>query len=312
MCAIKRKKRIVGALILIFSYGFIAYRISQFHLKFEKISLSKYLFLLIGMQLLLSSLNILTEAKKWKLLLSSIAKPSIISAVKMILAGYASGIFTPAKLGEPVGRILFLDKPTWSRATVLNYFGGFLQNVVIFILGFSFIAFLSFTKQPQFKTIFLYGFGSVLLVTLVVVLIYFLKNYLGRYISRLKWKLTFNLMFEELKQISFLKFLKLQSLSLLRYLIYSFQLILLFLFFTDFALCSDAILYVPVYFLCITLVPSFLLADLGVRNSVALLLFSAFCMPQSGVILSVSILWILNQAIPAILGSIFIYKQSRS
>jgi hypothetical protein len=313
MHIVKNKQRLIGTLVLICSYSYIIYRLSQYNIvdDFRSLNLNQGLFLLISTQIGLSTINLVTESIKWRVLLKPIQYITTSTSFKMVLSGFSSGIFTPGKIGEPIGRIVFLPHKIWAKASVLNYFGGFLQNIVIASFGIVIIAYFSFIGITEFQNILIYSIVALVLIFTLFLSIWLFKNYFRRLINYFKWKEDLKSLLNELTNIGLSKLATILGLSLLRYFIYSCQLILFFAFFYSSSLTINTILLVPVYFFCITMVPSFLLADLGIRNSVALLLFSSTCLNQSGIILSVSILWVLNQAIPALIGSYFMLKTGR-
>jgi hypothetical protein len=61
-------------------------------------------------------------------------------------------------------------------------------------------------------------------------------------------------------------------------------------------------------FFFITITPTIALAEIGVRGSVALLVFGLFSNNVVGILSSIFILWIINLIIPAIIGSFFIFS----
>jgi hypothetical protein len=57
-----------------------------------------------------------------------------------------------------------------------------------------------------------------------------------------------------------------------------------------------------------SIVPSFLLLEIGLRGASALMFFSIFSSNHEGILLSAYSLWMVNMIIPALLGMYFIYK----
>ena len=297
------KKWIPGILLLVCSYGFIAWKLIGFEADFDGYFLNildSPIFLLV---LILSVFNILAEAVKWQMLISYIKPVSLQKSVGMVLAGFTSGIFTPSKLGEPVGRVMSLPKEDWAKATLLNYFSGFLQNVVLLLMGFVFIGIMQQDGENIFRSVFYY---SLLLLVFCLCMAVFIGVYKNRIWQRVQHFRILNKLLgigTVLKEIKPLVHGKLMLLSLVRYILYCSQLILLLMIFTQNNHYSEFVLLAPIYFMCITMVPSFVLADLGVRNSVGILLFSTIQVDEVAVVLSVSLLYVINQIVPALLGS---------
>ncbi len=308
----KHRQRNIGLLVVVFSYGYIAFRLSNIKLDFSGIMLNNDTAIYILFVLILSYLNIFTEAYKWKVLMSSFYKIKIKQALKMIISGFSTGIFTPGKLGEPYGRIIFLPSQHKTKGTILNYLGGAFQNVIILILGITFLVFISLNNSLRYIVIFQYLFLSTLLILITFILLYSIRNTLYIYLLRYNWTNNLLKSILTIKEIKLKKYLIVFLLSLTRYLLYCSQLIILLYTFFEFKFQWSIILWVPIYFMCITLIPSFLLADLGVRNSVAIFLFAPFFSNEINVLLAVSVLWFVNQVIPALCGSAYIIQYSKS
>ncbi len=308
---LKYKQKFIGILILVLSYVYIAYRLSNINFSLYSINFNYSVILYSLFFIILTILNIITESIKWKLLLSDIIHIKFLDSVKMVFAGFSSGIFTPAKIGEPYGRIIYLPRKLWSKGTALNYFGGFLQNMIICLIGIAFTYYSLSTENFQHFLLLKYAIVILIISVLIFYLLYVFRYKLYTYISRYKILNSVAKSFLELRKIKLKKYIKLFFVSTLRYCIYSTQLILLLYIFSDFQFSISIILLVPIYFMCITIIPSFLLADLGVRNSVALFLFSSHFTNETTIMLAVSTLWIINQVFPAIIGSFFMLKKSR-
>jgi hypothetical protein len=61
-------------------------------------------------------------------------------------------------------------------------------------------------------------------------------------------------------------------------------------------------------YLILSAVPTIALSEIGVRGSVAIFLLQNFTENLSAVFLATTCIWIINLAIPALLGNIFLYK----
>jgi hypothetical protein len=54
--------------------------------------------------------------------------------------------------------------------------------------------------------------------------------------------------------------------------------------------------------------PSFALTELGVRGSIAVMLFQNVSDNISGALLAVVLLWIINVALPALIGCVYVFN----
>ncbi|MFA6401838.1 MAG: hypothetical protein WCX31_09470 [Salinivirgaceae bacterium] len=57
-----------------------------------------------------------------------------------------------------------------------------------------------------------------------------------------------------------------------------------------------------------TFIPTFALAELGVRGSVAVLVIGTLSPLSSAIIAASVLLWIINLALPALVGAQFLYR----
>ncbi len=315
MAFFKSKRLLLAIIIIIASYGFIIYKIAElpFLYQLKQLITSNFGLLILCLvgQILLLVINLSIEALKWKSLLKSIANVNFLISFKMVLAGYSSGIFTPSKLGEPIGRLIFVDKKHWTKGAALSYFGGFVQNVAILISGLlSAIIFLIDNTSETVSSVLHYGIYLVAIIMGMFLLILIKSKSIKRFILKLKWSEILLNIYDAIKSIPGKRISIIFALSFLRVLIFSLQLFLLMVVLENDFNIQKVVIMIPIYFLSISLVPSFIFSDLGVRNSIALLIFTSFYHHQIAIVLSVSLLWIINQACPSVLGSFFIYRKS--
>ncbi len=311
---LQNKKRF-GILIAILCYSYILFRLFNYQNQFDfsrSISIkNNIVWGVLLIQLFLLILNLFIESKKWKSLLSNEIKVSNSQSFKMVLAGFASGIFTPAKLGEPVGRIIFLDKLYWGTATILNYFGGIIHNIVILSLGLPCLiihyksADIQLSSQSK-----IYILIFITLIVFVIIIISFVTKISAKlnYLKRIEKIAS---LFRKLKAIPKHIIIKVLMLSLLRFLVYSLQLVILLYLFNA-KIQFTSLIIIPIYFMLITITPSYILIDLGIRGSIALFIFSSFCIPEISIVLVVFLLWLLNQMSPALLGTIIILTKKQN
>ncbi len=295
-----KKLAIIG--IVVFCYYYIIQRLFGFN-EWNQVTISyTKLGLLVGIELALLTLNLSLETLKWQKLLSILKPVRFRHSLKMVLAGFTSGIITPFKAGEPIGRCSLLPKELFAQATFLNYTGGAIQTVIITIFGVT--SFLFTPTNINIHNYYSKITSSILLIVLVLGVVLILTK-IGlkthkRYFKQLRT-------FPRRKLTSIIA--KASYLSIVRYIIFCTQLFIA-LHFT----CSPSeyilvIGLIFIYYFIITVFPSNLLIDMGIRGSVALYLFTDICHQQpANIMLAVFVIWLINQVIPAILGSRIILK----
>ena len=79
--------------------------------------------------------NWLTETLKWHQILRRYEGQSLAKAYQAVLAGVSFSLFTPNRVGEYGGRILFISPENRWKAVIINLVGNFSQIVVLISFG---------------------------------------------------------------------------------------------------------------------------------------------------------------------------------
>lgn len=244
--------------------------------------------------LLLTPLNWLLEGFKWKLLASKVEKISLFTAVKAVLAGLASSLVTPFRLGDPVGKVLFLHEGHRVEGAMLSVIGSLTQLVVTILAGF--LAMLVITQGQigdMFGQYFGWGIGiSIALVVALVVSYFIIKK---RYAEKLKSVLS----------IGFLLLAGVFTLSLLRYLLFIAQFIFVFAAYGEGENQITIAAFTAIYFFMVAVVPMFIVAEPGMRGAIAVVAFSGIAQAFT----VATMVWMLNVLLPATFGLIFLLMQ---
>jgi uncharacterized membrane protein YbhN (UPF0104 family) len=95
-------------------------------------------------------------------------------------------------------------------------------------------------------------------------------------------------------------------LSAMRYAVFGLQFVLLLGCFGAGVPVWSMVLGVPLIYLIATLIPSVMLTELGVRGSVAVAVLSPLGGDAGLVLLATSVLWMINVALPASVGSLIL------
>jgi hypothetical protein len=95
-------------------------------------------------------------------------------------------------------------------------------------------------------------------------------------------------------------------LSLLRYIVFSFQFLLLLYCFDVSLIFYKSLFLIMLSFLIVSIIPTIAIAEIGVRGSVAILLFSYFAVNPISVFSATISLWLINLVVPSIIGLFFI------
>ncbi|HET8573739.1 MAG TPA: lysylphosphatidylglycerol synthase domain-containing protein [Edaphocola sp.] len=260
--------------------------------------------LLVTLVILLAPLNWLTEAQKWHLLLNRIEQISLKKAFISVLSGMAFAFVTPNRAGDFIGRVLFLEKQNRLRGTIAALIGSLSQMVVTFGFGFLGMAYLHIFHPASWTLWVLIAAAAGLAILLF--------GYLNiRLLSRLSGKFrklrSLILALYLFKRYSRKELWKVLGIALLRFLIYNGQfLILLWAFDTQISVGTGFLLSGLMFWL-ITVIPTFFVADIGIRGLITALLFvnTGIAANAFSVLAASYTLWLINMVMPAIAGSIF-------
>lgn len=248
------------------------------------------------------------EAVKWKLLISHLSELRLLKSMQAIFLGSTISFFTPNRVGEFAGRILFLQARVRIQAVLSTFVGSISQLLVTIVLGvISMALFARYyinVSSTQQRLLF------VLSVIISVFLLWFfprIKNVFSlKLFSRLRMKYPDYInVFESYTKRELWNIF---GLSLLRYIIFSWQYILLLqVCGVDLPLWIFAISISIIFFLQ-AIIPSIAFTELAFRGSLAVLVLHKFTYEENGIIAASFGLWLVNLALPAAIGSfMFLY-----
>lgn len=261
---------------------------------------------------LLMLLNWGIEALKWKLLIQKLEPTSFLNSFKAVFTGVTVSIFTPNRVGEFGGRIFFMEKENRIQGILLSFLGSTAQFLVTIVAGA--IALL-FYIQHYFMTEesvnrFLYFVLVLFIVVLILALLFFYLQ-ASRLIHLLENKSFFKKIEKHITVLADCPSSELAiifSLSVFRYIVFSIQFYLLLLLFNVNIPIMEGMTMIALTFFAITIIPTFALTELGIRGSAALVFIGILSENSIGIIAASFSLWIVNIAIPALLGTFFVFK----
>jgi hypothetical protein len=259
---------------------------------------------------LLMVVNWSIETVKWKLAVQKIQQVGFFTAFKAVLSGVSFSVTTPNRVGEYLGRVLYMDEGNRMKAISLTITGSISQLIITLLMGFTGLIILrspienSQMISSLWMEVMLYG---VFTATVILTLFYLRLSWLVKWIDRLPGAKKYAWLIETLEDFNATLLLQLLSLSALRFLVFIVQYYLLFrLFDVDVSLwhCWSA---VSVSFLVMAVIPTIaLFTDLGLRGKVSLKLMGLFSDNSLGISLTSVSIWFINLIIPALAGSLLI------
>ena len=293
-------------LIIVFGAGYYIYTRVFSDTKLDSSiffsQLDDYLFrnwLLFLLLINMSFLNWLLEIKKWQTLASHVQPISFFQAIRQSLSSHTLSLITPLKAGEYGGKALYFPKNLHKSILLLNFIGNVAQLFATLLFGI--VGLVYFLKSYDVK-VNVYKIRRIGYLVAFLIASLFAGIKLGR-----KDKAGYYQ-----KAVSFFNKMSWQTkrktivLSFLRYLVFSHQFyFLLILFGIDIPYETTMMFIFTMYFLA-TFLPVFSLFDFVIKGSIAIYLFSFYGVDEVKIITISTLMWILNFAIPAMLGSYFV------
>lgn len=279
-------------------------------------------YFLFAIVLLLLPVNIFIESIKWKLLIDKIEKVKLNKAFTAVLTGISVSMFLPNRVGDYLGRVFVLNYASHIKGILVTIIGSLAQMITTVFAGGIALIFaipLIYDFNEPFSELLYFGLIFLIIISITVFfLIYFnvglLKVISGNIFKKKKEQIERYA--EVFTMYDKLELFRIFSLSVLRYGVFSFQFYLMLLIF-DFRLnYLDAIMVIALIYLVITIIPTIAITELGVRGSVAVSLFSFFYRDAAiwteyaavSVLAASSTVWLINLALPGLIGAIFVYR----
>jgi len=300
--------------IIIISYVYIGVKLYQydnydgFFNQFNSASI--FSVIILCSIFILMFFNWATETIKWQYLLQKIQAQNFIQAMKAVYAGITVSIFTPNRVGEFAGRIFFLKKEFRIQAVCANITGNLSQLLITLVAGIAGTLLLFKVKGSLTMFSFSSQIALVLACILTLIFLYFffhlskIKTLLERF-SFIKKHPDFTSVLTLYSRKDIYVFL---GLSLVRYVIFSVQFFLAIkIFGIEMSLLNTGIAISLTWFV-MAIIPTVGISEIGVRGSVALFFFGLFVQNPVSVISATLLLWIINLALPAIIGSFWVIR----
>lgn len=306
--------RYVVPLAAIFYVVFSLARIPSDQLSFWRASLdwSFRAFFLIFLVLLLTFLNWLLEAMKWRRLARRFEQVSLKRAYAGVLYGISLGMVTPRRAGEFAGRVVVLRPENQVQGMVINTAVSFTQFLVTLLLGHVGVALAVLGKAASFEASRegqLLLFSGIALV-LSALLVLYAKRILG-WLGQKPWFPQRLKIVEVIMTLTHKEMASLFSLSILRYVIFITQFHLLLWLLGVQLRFYETFMVLSIIYLIMVGIPVSGLAEAGIRGSVALLVFTLYLgdklegMPAVDltIVSATLLLWLFNLALPGLLGA---------
>ncbi len=258
----------------------------------------------LSIVIILMFLNWLVEAWKWRLMILKLEPISMSRSLEAIFSGLTVSLFTPNRIGEYAGRVFHLESADKIQATLVTVIENFSQLIVTLLFG-AFASVVFFESYSDYPIYFSMLFSVMLFVVALVSIIGFLNvRLLVKPLSRIKISEKRKQMFHVLEQYQTAELLKVFAGAIVRYAIFTLQFFLLIKMFGAQVEIFPSLVMISMTYLVITVVPTFLLTEIGVRGAAAVYFFSLVGNDNVPILNAVFALWIINLALPALIGAV--------
>jgi MFS family permease len=262
------------------------------------------------------------ETVKWRFMIGKIEHLSFLRAFQAVLTGSSVSIATPNRIGEYFGRVFVLEKASHVQGILITILGSMSQLLITILTGS--VGLILFTFGNVHQTGFFSGYlyytvlALIIILDFLLLLLYFNISFLATLREKLLKKRLkkFRAFFVVFSYFRYRDLCHIITLSFLRYLVFSLQyFILLRMFQVEIPLFPSLVITSLIFFV-ITVIPTVALTELGIRDSVSLYFFSIYFAGTGladdtlslGILLASTMLWVINLAIPALIGTIFVSR----
>lgn len=293
------------------AFAFIVFRIWKQVEEGASLKITDFRLLPMLAVIALMPINYLLESFKWQRLLARIEQVNLWQSCASVMAGLAASMLTPNRIGDFAGRIMLLKPGNRAAGTMASLVGSCAQMLVIAFFGVVAFAFhttlpgrLSFFQDNHYSTL-------ILLIIILITLVILFFN-ISRFSAKIKIERV-ELLKNFVEAMSLYRPKQLAEVLIItavRYLVFSFQFYLaLQAFSVEMGVLSGMGIIAFIYCF-VTIMPSFALAEWGVRGSVALFFLSSVGGSAVAIMSATIAVWLVNIGLPALVGALIMLKNA--
>lgn len=297
-----KHKRYLNYFAIAAAYGYVGFKLFENReIDISSFSFGNSLFLVLA--ILLTIFNWLVEAHKWRVALRGIFNPLLSDAIKVVLYGAGIGLFTPNRMGDPVGRVAMLNPEFRARGAAMAIVCSMSQQLATILFGL--IGLVAWYGTDIYSEISIKSFTMGMLVIASLALTLFVIFRFKRIATWVQSKKLFSSLLKnesQIIEIDRIQTLKIILLSIFRYTIFSSQLVLLLIFFGFTGNASELYPAIFISYLFASVIPSISVAELGFRVGFGLHFIGAIWPNAMGIATASIVLWIINVGLPGLIG----------
>lgn len=262
---------------------------------------------------LMMALNWGLEARKWQWAIRPLQSIGFLSCYKAVFTGTTLAFFTPNRMGEYVGRILYIEEGKRLQAISLTIVCSLAQLLITILAGAGGLLYLRahILSMPTLVSGQVFWMDALFYISLaagcILTLFYFRLAWLVRIVEKIPRSERFVKYIRVLDQFDASILLRIASLSVVRYIVFIVQYLLLFRVFGVELNLWQIFGSISVVFLVLAIVPSIaVLSELGVRWKASIEIVQLFSTNTMGILATAFAVWCINLVIPALIGSLLL------
>lgn len=251
------------------------------------------------------------EAMKWKLSVQNVQRVSFGKALKAIFSGVSFSVTTPNRIGEYLGRVLYMNEGNRLRVISLTILGSLSQLIITIFFGLLALMILKPDIDRAILPAWLewiknIGLAAGLIGFVFLTVFYFRIGWLTRWIEKITAIKKYIWLIHELEKADTTLLIRLLSISVVRYLVFATQYFLLFRFFSVDVDGWTVFWATALVFFIMAITPTIALFEVALKIVVTERIFSIFTNNTVGVDSVTTTIWFVNLVVPAAIGSLLI------
>jgi hypothetical protein len=259
---------------------------------------------MLSVVLLLVFVNWAIEALKWQVLMRRLHPIGFFAAYRAVLTGLAFSFGTPNRVGDFGGRMLLVPEGKRGRSVTLSIFSGFSQLLVTLLMGAAGLYLLSGRFRASGG-----GWVDPLLWVVtgclcIVVPVFLRPDLVTGLFSRLPSWTRLADYTSSVADMRAREKTEVFLLSMARFMVFGVQYCLMLAYMGSGIGWWEGFWAVAVFYLAMTLLPTYALLELGFRWQFSLLIFGLFTPNLLGVYAAATGIWVFNLLLPACVGGL--------
>lgn len=246
------------------------------------------------------------ESLKWKLATQQIESITYLTSVKAVLTGICIGNIAPGRAMEFLARIYYFKAHHRPSVTILHFINGMFQMLITVSVGLMAIVYKLNNGSQSTGAVYL---ALIIGICMVLFFCWAILN-----VSFIQRKLQFIKWFKNIDTTQHLQFtksliLQLISLSIIRYAVFTTQFYLIYHALTPQSIPFEVFMSVAAYFTITSIIPMVSVIEPAIRAAIAILVFNSVYDNEATVVLSSTLVWIINVVVPSAIGYAIILKE---